>query len=1023
MALQTANRCTGLLITAGWLFFFSTFAQIPSHLPEPRFVTYTLSDGLSDNQVTCILKDKRGFIWIGTRNGLNRFDGRAFKTFHADPEKKNTLIGNHITCLETDGDSIMWIGTASSGICSFNIYTETFAQYDRRNLPLLSNSVNKIRFDSIRKCLWIALNNFGLQQVMLPDLKNVRTLSSGNSYYDVALMDTLVLTAGITESLINVNQAGKKRSLPDMSAHTLNCITITKDGSIWAGAWDNGLHRFNKQSQKEFSCLLNNDNQLRYSDDEILCLAEDDNMTLWCGTKYSGLHFFSLTQQRFIQKFSHPPIPALRINCIYKDSRGLIWIGSDAGIYLYNPFYHQFDITMLPAPKGSGNCMVYDRIISRGKTEYVIAECGLFVKKNSDTYQFFPLKYNNRALRGYSIFMDEHQHVLIGTNQSVFLLDTLTFQLNPIPLSKPVMNHWFSDVPSSRANNIISFSHHNDTVLLTSFYGHNCFLIDLKKHNLMMLTQGPGIEYRFIENLIKIIRVDSRNNIWICGASRGITRLHLNDLPAASAFGYRLDSVPQLVVGNDSWYDISKNSLSRINSVNDILERSDGSYLISTQENGLLFFNPDNNSMPFIPVKNGQFASRGLAFDKDSMLWIIGVDGIYRMDLITNATNHFGKQFGISSNLSGYFFTVANNRLTTGFNSGFISFDPLTVQTDTLLPAPEITSLWVMDTPSDSLLHAPLKLKYRNNYLKFYISSKVYTDNEALTYHYQLVELDNGWRDNGNNPYLIYTNLPHGNFKLAFKIRTDSGRESNVQYFQFSITPPFYKTPVFFFLATATFLSLFYGIYRYRLKQVLRLQEVRNNIARDLHDDIGSTLGSIHLYSQIARSKTENNATELMEILQRIEHSSAEIIEKAGDTVWTVNASNDSVLKLAARMESYAYTVLSVTGITLHFHYDLNMADTPLDMIRRKNVFFIFKEIIHNIQKYSKCHHVDVSVHRTGDEIIIEVSDDGVGFIPENVNKGNGLRNMQWRASEIKGRLSIKSTPGSGTAIRLSFRN
>src|SRR5262245_48148249 len=155
----------------------------------------TSQDGLSDNRITCMLRDKQGFMWFGTKDGLNRYDGRDFYVFRNRINDSTTLCSNSITCLAYDNDSILWIGTSTSGFCSYDFRTQKFATYNKSNTKLLSNSINVIRFDSMRNALWLGLNNGGLQvfsletkslvQLETKGLLDIANLQGLRSTYDV----------------------------------------------------------------------------------------------------------------------------------------------------------------------------------------------------------------------------------------------------------------------------------------------------------------------------------------------------------------------------------------------------------------------------------------------------------------------------------------------------------------------------------------------------------------------------------------------------------------------------------------------------------------------------------------------------------------------------------------------------------------------------------------------------------------------------------------------------------------------
>jgi signal transduction histidine kinase len=328
-----------------------------------------------------------------------------------------------------------------------------------------------------------------------------------------------------------------------------------------------------------------------------------------------------------------------------------------------------------------------------------------------------------------------------------------------------------------------------------------------------------------------------------------------------------------------------------------------------------------------------------------------------------------------------------------------------------------------MDAVRDSLLLSKINLTYDKNFLKFYVSANCFFNNEQLTYSYFLKGIDKDWRNNQNNPLITYTNLPHGNFILKIKAINSDGIESNVMEMPITITPPFYRTIWFYLAVVILIVSAAYSFYRYRIKQILKLQEVRNKIARDLHDDVGSTLGSINLYSQVAGVKLKNAKTgEIKSILEKIENSSREIIDKTSDAVWSVNPSNDLVKDLIMRIEGYSAALLGTAGIHFDISYDEKVMDEKLSMELRKNLFLIYKEAIHNIIKYAAATEVNILVKRSKNKLMLRITDNGKGFDKNETRayNGNGLKNIKTRIEEMKGTVIIESVIGKGTTIEVT---
>jgi signal transduction histidine kinase len=211
---------------------------------------------------------------------------------------------------------------------------------------------------------------------------------------------------------------------------------------------------------------------------------------------------------------------------------------------------------------------------------------------------------------------------------------------------------------------------------------------------------------------------------------------------------------------------------------------------------------------------------------------------------------------------------------------------------------------------------------------------------------------------------------------------------------------------------------LLFGYRAYRTQQSLRLQSIRNKISGDLHDDIGSTLNSISVYSEVARKKDEQQD----EALEMIGEASRKIIEAMSDIVWTINPENDSFEKIIFRMKSLAYNLFKAKKIEFTFHADEILNEKKLSLEERRNFYLIFKEAINNLVKYSNAARVAITLTNENDTIKLSIKDDGVGFEMADDTTGNGLKNMKRRAMEMKAQFNIESGKGNGTQIELTLK-
>ncbi|MBI3219411.1 MAG: tetratricopeptide repeat protein [Bacteroidetes bacterium] len=202
-----------------------------------------------------------------------------------------------------------------------------------------------------------------------------------------------------------------------------------------------------------------------------------------------------------------------------------------------------------------------------------------------------------------------------------------------------------------------------------------------------------------------------------------------------------------------------------------------------------------------------------------------------------------------------------------------------------------------------------------------------------------------------------------------------------------------------------------------RTKRLLEIETVRNNIARDLHDDMGSALSSINILSQVALVEKNGNT---QSYLQRIGEQSARMMEDMSDMVWSINPRNDSMTQVLIRMREFASEIFELKNIDYQF-IENDIEHLKLNAEQRKNLFLIFKEAINNAAKYSGANRVEIGLQQRGHVLEMAVSDHGHGFDEQAIKAGNGLRNMRERAKEIKGTLELRSAVGKGTEIILTL--
>lgn len=224
-----------------------------------------------------------------------------------------------------------------------------------------------------------------------------------------------------------------------------------------------------------------------------------------------------------------------------------------------------------------------------------------------------------------------------------------------------------------------------------------------------------------------------------------------------------------------------------------------------------------------------------------------------------------------------------------------------------------------------------------------------------------------------------------------------------------------YRT--YFLFVLFVVLAIIAGIIlrNYRIKQ---LQKIRNSIADDLHDDIGSALSSISIMNELAMQKSPD----ALPLLASIGESTTSMQENMGDIIWTIKAGNDRFENVLQRMNQFASEILDPKNICLDFETDASLAASKLTMEQRKNFYLFFKEAINNAAKYSNAKKVSVDIRQKNHHVEMNINDNGKGFDTDKVSNGNGMNSLKKRAAELNADFNIKSGINVGTSVQLRFK-
>ena len=1001
------------------------FAQ-PSTL---YFRNLNTGNGLSQNKINCIIQDKRGFTWIGTDDGLNRYDGHRFQVFRHDPSNSATLSGNMITDLLEDKNEILWIATADGGLSRYDYRLppdKQFQQFkhspsDSTSIPV--NIINALLEDASGD-LWLATSGNGVLRFN----KEKKTFSEpirrkSRTCLDLAIDHKGIIWAGKQGGgLTKIDPATMKyeederyfdvyAKLPHM---TVSSLFRDSKNNMWMGSWDKVVYRVDPATQRE-DVFRKTEDPFSFPEDDPLSFAEDKNEHIWIGGKYNGLYFYHPATGKFFN-YRHDPskegsLAGNQVNCIFIDGSGIVWLGTNGGISIYDPVQQKFAQTFLPIIDNNRQT-IYDFHTDENNNVLIGTSEGLYVRNATDrSLRHFPLTYKNEKLAVTKFFRNRDGVLYIGTQVSVFRLNK-DFSVAPLPNTDKdvVMNH----IIESRVVSMTADTIDGHPVLLVSPYGHYLAYYDFVLQQ--WVSRQDSIrqiikKFNIRDNLIREFFKTSNGNIWMATTKSGLGEWARHSSPVVRYY----NNIP----GNDS--SISNNHIF------DIREDKKGNLWVSTYGGGLHYFNVDTKQFQHITASHN--LAEGMQVDDSGNVWMIANGNLDRYDPYHKSYSTFElPDLEKSGGVRGYICGDANGKIYIAGSGYFIVFDPTQVRDLRTTPPVHFTDFKIFnDSYSHLLFEKEINLKYNENFFTVEYAAPGYHAGYPVQYSHQLVGVDHNWVDDGSKSAVNYTNLDAGEYMFKIRATIKPGVwENEISSVLIRIKPPWWRTWWFFSMAAVFIALVIYFMYRYRINELLKRQAIRNKIAQDLHDNVGSTLSSISVYSQVAKIYQQQQKLEpLQDTLEKISATSSEMISEMNDIVWAINPRNDNMETILQRMESFARPLLASQEVKFHFSYVPGIQHQHLEMAKRKNFYLIFKEAINNALKYSGCKNlwVDISLHHHQLELLVK--DDGKGFDVKKIRSmntlsGNGVRNMEMRAKEMKGNWSIVSSD-SGTIVKLAF--
>ncbi|MFD1818066.1 Two component regulator propeller [Pseudarcicella hirudinis] len=994
------------------LFFCNYYFSIGQ---KPIFNRVSIENGLSQSSVLTIVQDAKGFLWFGTRSGLNRFDTRNFRVYKNVPSDPKSISDNYILSSLCDSRKTLWIGTIN-GLNKYNAEHDCFKRItnDPSDKTSLSNNTVHCIYQDKKGRIWIGTDN-GLN-----------------------LMKDAEKTAFIRFS----HQAGK----PGLPGNNIRAIFEDHEGFLWIGT-GNGLTRISeKKGLFQFKVYKNSaSDHGSISGDFISTITEDFQHRLWIGTQHDGINLFDRTQDRFKRFYQSSGKTGLVHNNIRKiipDKNGRLWIGTLEGISILDPLTQKFSSYQHDSddPESIGQNSVYDIFRDDSGSMWIgTYYAGLSVVFSHATP--FTIYRNSKRVSSISnnvissITEDPLQNLWIGTEggglnyfdkksgifsnfrntpgnasslssnlvKSVYLdrnknlwIGTHLGGLNLFNSSSKTFRHF-----RHNPNDSLSISSDDIIDILEDSQGRLWIGTDQAGLNIMDRETGkfsrfsPKGLFSISSVGVTVLFEDSRKNIWV-GTSGGLNVLQ-----------YQSEKFKTILKDKEHKNSLPSNSITCIN------EDSRKNIWIGTYFGGLCRYNLSQNTFTTFTEKDGLPGDNilGIQEDNQGFLWVSTNKGLSKFDPVRRNFRNYDVNDGLSGNEFNYnsCFKDSKGELFFGGYNGLIRFNPNEIGINDFHAPLVFTALKLFNKPvavetEDNLLKKDISLAdeivFRHDQNIFTVDFALlnYIKSNKNKYAYKLEGFEKDW-NYVNIPSATYTNLPSGEYNLLVKGANNDGQwTSEPVSLKIRVLPPFWKTwwaycLYILFFAVILFFIIRFFLLRALLRQEHELHEIKlnffTNISHEIRTHLTLITGPVEklLISENTREGFQGQLVHVKNNTDRLLKLVGELMDfqKAESRHLRLHVSKINIVSLLSGIFGSFEHISEMRNIQSSLIADAEDIELYADSEQITKVFF---NLLSNAYKFTPDGgSVVLKIAKKDSLVEIEVIDNGRGIAPEYLKK------------------------------------
>lgn len=1016
---------TRFLRTAFWLIcllpVFTASAQ------QYRFRHYGPAQGFTSRGAESMAQDSSGFLWIGTSIGLFRFDGVQTQPWAFNSLSKEEFFNTKVVDIVIDNKDNVWLATTTYLLCLEPVTrklrvirhftTTTGERIDVKFLTLAPDQQGGVYGISADGLFYIQAGDTTGKRIKVSDL------DEEDGYYrnliETDKDGTIYLSKGkrIYRKSPDANAFTLFREITETPLEDISRLTVGKN-TIWCGNFDHSiLMGIDKKSGAYSEYIIQKDESEEEPNSIIMSICEINDSIVWTGSyvgygntsSSGGLSVVNIRSHQVDRIFADAGLGAdvfrnPYVEFIFKDRQGSVWAGGMDGIDQYHPTFSE--VVVYRPSKMPEDFGIPPSGISDVEAD---PEGNIWIASKSDG-----LARINRNGKVEERIPVEKTHL----DQSGFIFGVLACGYD--------------------GKLYISSTHH--------VYEVNTRLPNAfdRKHRIVKSELAGGVTHML---------VDKKKNLWISTHMDGIYKItpdgkeehyydegdELHQIPAGGVLGLDLSGDSVLAsISTHGVYILREGMLPDVTLSAKVLASkgwqkskvrelkiSEHWIVFGTKEKGVQYLEKKTSKLYQLTEEEGLLSNiiTGIEIDKYEKVWIANAVGLQRFDPVTRQLTSYTAMRTLPE--TGFFngaHAISKEGILYFANFGhLISISP--DRKDEIIPLHlRILSVKANGKEVFTGNNIPV-LGYKENNLQISFSSQNFVNPGDDHYEYFLEGFSREWLPVEGGRMLIFTNLTGGEYLLRLRVKNISSGYAEIAI-PFFIRTAFYNTWWFRLLVLVLIGLLLYVAYRFRIRQLTKVHQLRNDISRDLHDDIGSTLSSVYYSAELLRQQGQQHPELQGKIVDNISNNTRDLVERMRDIVWSIHPDQDAMPEMAARMREYINRLDLPEEMNIHFECDIHsLRSISLDMKSRRNVYLVFKEGINNAIKHCGGTTIKVTLKPDQHQLHLTIEDNGKGFDPGKFWSGNGLRTMKERIEETGGNYRIiNRNPGTTISVTVPIQ-